>query len=47
MLSKAHLATDIMNLKYTDPGFWLAFAIGLVSIACFIYWLVAGARKPR
>lgn len=35
------------NLEYADPGFWLTLAIGLASVACFIYWLVTGARKPR
>jgi hypothetical protein len=37
----------MMNLKYTDPGFWLALAIGLVEVACFIYWLITGVRKSR
>jgi hypothetical protein len=32
---------------FTDPGFWLTVLLGLATVACFLYWVVKGARRPR
>ncbi len=35
------------SLDLTDAGFWLALLAGLFASACFIWWLITGARRPR
>jgi hypothetical protein len=35
------------NPDLTDPGFWLTLLAGLASLACLLYWLITGARRPR
>jgi hypothetical protein len=32
---------------FTDPGFWWTVLLGLAAVACFLYWIVTGARRPR
>jgi len=38
-------ATIMAGFDFTDPGFWLALLVGLISVACFLYWLITGGRK--
>ena len=33
------------EFDFSDPGFWIALAIGIALVVCFVYWLATGARK--
>jgi hypothetical protein len=37
----------MLSFSWTDSGFWLALLAGLFASACFIWWLITGARKSR
>ena len=37
----------MQSFDWTDPGFWLALLAALFASACFIRWLITGARKSR